>query len=158
MNQTIDTIFDPNEDTKVWGVQTIMAITLIPWISFAIGNLYPVWVWLASDFSSTYWLETALLARSGIVQHYGMCLMAMLSHNWFKTMTYRVDDTSLLSSNVFHDLTLGAFETKRTYELNNEQKHESAFHDLTFGAFEKKNDNKSSSSSTARNDEDDYYY
>lgn len=92
-----------NEDTKVWGVQTIMAITLIPWVSFAIGSLYPVWVWLASDFSNTYWLEVALKARSGIVQHYGLCLMAMLSHNWFKTMTYRVDDTSLLSSNVFHD-------------------------------------------------------
>lgn len=152
------------EDTKVFGMEAIAAITLLPWISFFLGNLYPVWVWLSADFSNNYWLEVSLLAKSGFFQHYGLLLMALLSHNWFRTLTYRTEDPEGdLAKTVWNDLTLGAFESKRT-PAPKPQDQESMFNDLTFGAFEGKQKNQTSNStyysgnSTTVRDDDTYDY
>jgi hypothetical protein len=117
---------------NVWGLSTTTAVLLLPWAAFAIGNLYPVWVWLASDFADMVLMEVSQLSYEGIIYHYGIFLMAWLAHNWTYTLTAdrgeKDEERTLFTQDVFHDLTLGAFEAK--------VRREAAFNDLTLGAFE----------------------
>lgn len=116
------------EDFWIWGLHTKRAVRMIPWISFAIGHLYPVWVWLASDFANRYWLEVSILAREGIIYHYGLLVLSILAHNWCSALTYRGEDGTVFTGDELYETAVEIYERK--------QREQAAFHDLTFGMFE----------------------
>jgi hypothetical protein len=125
-----------DETLVVFGLSTMTAARLVPWISFTIGSLYPVWVWLASEFMNKELWELSQLAYEGLLYHYGLLLTAFLAHNWTLTLTFereiRVkretmlgDSTVWLTEEVFHDLTLGIFEKRKEDNLPSEEDEES---------------------------------
>jgi len=108
----LDGSAERDELTSNMGLSTTTAITLVPWVSFFMGNLLPVWFWLASDFSERYWLDLSVNYYGGIIYHYGLSVIALLAYNWSRTLTY-YKDSSVFTEEVFHDLTFGAFEDTR---------------------------------------------
>lgn len=117
------------------GMRSMTSAHLLPWVSFTIGHLLPVWVVLIATWTHTYWLDVWIMLRAGILYHYGLALMALFVHNWTLTLTRNGPDPPpppfKFNEVLFHDLTLGVFERSE-----NEKRNNAVFHDLTFGIFE----------------------
>lgn len=125
------------EHLTAWGMRSMTAAHLLPWVSFTIGSLLPVWVVIIAKAKDMDWLQVWTSLRGGVVYHYGLSLMALCLHNCSMTLTYQDSEsppppTFKFNEDVFHDLTLGIFERNRQDRVE----RNAIFHDLTLGIFE----------------------
>lgn len=138
------------------GLATMSAARLIPWISFTIGSLYPVWVWAASGFVDMELWELSQIAYEGLIHHYGLLLIAYLAYNCTLTLTY---ETEYPVESHWKPLALGPMASAASVaavgavgaaavaggvgekESRTVWLTEEAFHDLTLGLFEKRKPN-----------------
>eukprot|EP00934_Nitzschia_sp_Nitz4_P000286 Nitzschia sp. Nitz4//scaffold110_size71422//32369//33859//NITZ4_005870-RA/size71422-processed-gene-0.6-mRNA-1//1//CDS//3329533077//286//frame0 len=120
------------ERFHVLGLDCYHAASWIPVISFAMGSLYPVWIWLAADFSRQYWLEVSIVARGNIVYHYGLWVLAVFAHALSSALTFHSEADTVVDDEGQNDWGLGLDNSPE-----GRKNREELINDLTLDAFKK---------------------